>query len=83
MKDLLASLTNSIEAIVSLLVLLFIFLAIFALLGIQVFGGKFKHRLPPSSFGEKIETKIEEDPRSNFNSFSESFSAVFQVNCWK
>ena len=44
LQNLLGSLINSIEAIVSLLVLLFLFLGIFALLGTQVFGGKFRWR---------------------------------------
>ena len=44
LQNLLGSLINSIEAIVSLLVLLFLFLGIFALLGTQVFGGKFRCR---------------------------------------
>ena len=46
LQNLLGSLINSIEAIVSLLVLLFLFLGIFALLGTQVFGGKFRWTQP-------------------------------------
>ena len=56
---------------VSLLVLLFLFLGIFALLGTQVFGGKFKERKSNRGGFSK--------PRANFDSFSESFYAVFQV----
>ena len=36
-----ASLINSMRAIASLLLLLFLFIVIFSLLGMQVFGGKF------------------------------------------
>ena len=67
----LGSLINSIEAIVSLLVLLFLFLGIFALLGTQVFGGKFRER--------KVSGRGFSKPRANFDTFSESFYAVFQV----
>ena len=71
LQNLLGSLINSIEAIVSLLVLLFLFLGIFALLGTQVFGGKFRER--------KVSGKGFGKPRANFDTFSESFYAVFQV----
>ena len=64
----------SIPLPVSLLVLLFLFLGIFALLGTQVFGGKFKERKSPV-FGYS-------KPRANFDSFVESFFAVFQVWRW-
>ena len=57
---------------VSLLVLLFLFLGIFALLGTQVFGGKFKERRTKEGSGFS-------KPRANFDSFTESFYAVFQV----
>ena len=40
LKNLVASLLNSIKNILSLLVLLFLFILIFALLGMQTFGGK-------------------------------------------
>ena len=71
LQNLLGSLINSIEAIVSLLVLLFLFLGIFALLGTQVFGGKFRER--------KVSGRGFSKPRANFDTFSESFYAVFQV----
>ncbi|KAG7256032.1 hypothetical protein CRUP_002613 [Coryphaenoides rupestris] len=41
LSDLVNSLLNSMKAICSLLLLLFLFLIIFALLGMQLFGGKF------------------------------------------
>ena len=75
MKNLLASLINSIEAIISLLVLLLLFLGIFALLGTQIFGGKFKMRTTMTS-GDKDDVQT---PRANFDSFENSFYAVFQV----
>lgn len=55
------------RAIASLLVLLFLFIVIFALLGMQVFGGKFNGL----EEGEK--------PRSNFDSFWQAMLTVFQV----
>ena len=74
MQNLLASLINSIEAIFSLLVLLFLFLGIFALLGTQIFGSKFKMRLLDNG-GDNMMT-----PRANFDSFEQSFYTVFQVS---
>ncbi len=71
LQNLLASLINSVEAIVSLMVLLFLFLGIFALLGTQVFGGKFTSR--------ERGDRLLERPRSNFDSFSQSLFSVFQV----
>lgn len=67
LRNLVASLINSMRAIASLLVLLFLFIVIFALLGMQVFGGKFNGL----EEGEK--------PRSNFDSFWQAMLTVFQV----
>jgi voltage-dependent calcium channel L type alpha-1D len=51
-----------------LLLLLFLFIVIFALLGMQVFGGKF-------NFNSTVDK-----PRSNFDSFWQSLLTVFQVS---
>ncbi|XP_046597260.1 muscle calcium channel subunit alpha-1 isoform X2 [Neodiprion lecontei] len=67
LSNLVASLLNSIQSIASLLLLLFLFIVIFALLGMQVFGGKFNS---PGS---------QEKPRSNFDSFWQSLLTVFQI----
>ena len=64
MSLLVKSLLDSMSAIVSLLVLLILFISIFAMLGTQLFGGRFQ---PPSS-------------RSRFESFIGSFLTVFQVD---
>ena len=74
LQNLLGSLINSIEAIISLLVLLFLFLGIFALLGTQLFGAKFSERKGPWKGVRK--------PPANFDTFHESFYAVFQVR-WR
>ncbi|ESO06433.1 hypothetical protein HELRODRAFT_160603 [Helobdella robusta] len=66
LRVLVASLLNSMRSIASLLLLLFLFIVIFALLGMQLFGGKF-------SEGEA------EKPRSNFDSFYEALLTVFQI----
>ncbi|XP_065581494.1 muscle calcium channel subunit alpha-1-like isoform X3 [Artemia franciscana] len=66
LSNLVASLLNSIQSIASLLLLLFLFIVIFALLGMQVFGGKFNF-------------ENEELPRSNFDSFWQSLLTVFQI----
>lgn len=66
LRNLVASLINSMRAIASLLLLLFLFIVIFALLGMQVFGGKF-------NFPDK------EKPRHNFDTFYTSLLTVFQI----
>ena len=76
LQNLLVSLTNSIEAIVSLLVLLFLFLGIFALLGSQLFGGKFPSRHVQRGWASNGRVS-----RSSFDTFSQSMQTVFQVNC--
>ncbi|XP_043247671.1 muscle calcium channel subunit alpha-1-like isoform X2 [Amphibalanus amphitrite] len=67
LSNLVASLLNSIQSIASLLLLLFLFIVIFALLGMQVFGGKF-------NFDDS-----DDKPRSNFDSFVQSLLTVFQI----
>ncbi|VVC34211.1 Hypothetical protein CINCED_3A011574 [Cinara cedri] len=67
LSNLVASLLNSIQSIASLLLLLFLFIVIFALLGMQVFGGKFNF--------EASDYK----PRSNFDTFWQSLLTVFQI----
>lgn len=66
LRNLVASLLNSMRSIASLLLLLFLFIVIFALLGMQLFGGRF-------NFPD------EEKPRSNFDSFWQSLLTVFQI----
>lgn len=68
LSNLVASLLNSIQSIASLLLLLFLFIVIFALLGMQVFGGKFNFE------------ETQDKPRSNFDSFWQSLLTVFQVS---
>ncbi|XP_064631937.1 muscle calcium channel subunit alpha-1-like isoform X8 [Lineus longissimus] len=65
LRNLVASLLNSMKSIVSLLLLLFLFIVIFALLGMQLFGGKFNFE--------------SEKPRSNFDTFYQSLLTVFQI----
>ena len=72
LQNLLRSLISSIEAIASLLVLLFLFLGIFALLGSQLFGGKFADR----KFPGVIELR---KSRMNFDTFFNSLFSCFQV----
>ena len=67
LSNLVTSLTNSIQSIASLLVLLFLFMCIFALLGMQVFGAKMNY------------DPLAEKPRGNFDSFGQSILTVFQV----
>jgi len=68
LSNLVASLLNSIQSIASLLLLLFLFIVIFALLGMQVFGGKFN-----------FEGAVDDKPRQNFDSFWQSLLTVFQI----
>ncbi|BES91322.1 Voltage gated calcium channel Hypothetical protein domain [Nesidiocoris tenuis] len=67
LSNLVASLLNSIQSIFSLLLLLFLFIVIFALLGMQVFGGRFNF------------DSHQDKPRHNFDSFIQSLLTVFQI----
>ena len=64
MGNLVKSLVNSISSIFSLLVILFLFIFIFSLLGMQIFGGKFTDSI---------------EARSHFDTFTQSCLTVFQV----
>uniref|UniRef100_A0A671PJU7 Voltage-dependent L-type calcium channel subunit alpha n=1 Tax=Sinocyclocheilus anshuiensis TaxID=1608454 RepID=A0A671PJU7_9TELE len=66
LNNLVASLLNSVKSIASLLLLLFLFIVIFSLLGMQVFGGKF-------NFPDRV------IQRSNFDNFPQALISVFQV----
>ncbi|XP_053462725.1 voltage-dependent L-type calcium channel subunit alpha-1S [Nycticebus coucang] len=66
LSNLVASLLNSIRSIASLLLLLFLFIVIFALLGMQLFGGRYDF--------EDMEVQ-----RSNFDNFPQALISVFQV----
>ncbi|XP_037540726.1 voltage-dependent L-type calcium channel subunit alpha-1D [Nematolebias whitei] len=66
LSDLVTSLLNSMKAICSLLLLLFLFLIIFALLGMQLFGGKFNFD----------DTQMK---RSTFDSFPQALLTCFQI----
>jgi hypothetical protein len=65
LRNLVISLLNSMRSIVSLLFLLFLFILIFALLGMQLFGGEwnFEDGTPPA----------------NFNRFPVALLTVFQI----
>ncbi|XP_049881606.1 muscle calcium channel subunit alpha-1-like isoform X1 [Pectinophora gossypiella] len=67
LSNLVASLLNSIQSIFSLLLLLFLFIMIFALLGMQVFGGKFDY------------APEEEKEKHNFDSFWQAVLTMFQI----
>ncbi|XP_049590546.1 dihydropyridine-sensitive L-type skeletal muscle calcium channel subunit alpha-1 isoform X5 [Syngnathus scovelli] len=66
LSNLVASLLNSVRSIACLLLLLFLFIVIFSLLGMQVFGGKFNFSDQPK-------------PRSTFDSFPQALITVFQI----
>ncbi|XP_008108003.1 voltage-dependent L-type calcium channel subunit alpha-1S isoform X2 [Anolis carolinensis] len=66
LNNLVASLLNSVRSIASLLTLLFLFISVFALLGMQLFGGKF----------DFDDTEIR---RSTFDNFPQALITVFQV----
>ncbi|XP_052056874.1 voltage-dependent L-type calcium channel subunit alpha-1S isoform X1 [Apodemus sylvaticus] len=66
LSNLVASLLNSIRSIASLLLLLFLFIVIFALLGMQLFGGRYDFE----------DTEVR---RSNFDTFPQALISVFQV----
>uniref|UniRef100_A0A3P9KDD1 Voltage-dependent P/Q-type calcium channel subunit alpha-1A n=1 Tax=Oryzias latipes TaxID=8090 RepID=A0A3P9KDD1_ORYLA len=65
LRNLVVSLLNSMKSIVSLLFLLFLFIVVFALLGMQLFGGQFNFEggTPPT----------------NFDTFAAAIMTVFQI----
>nr|XP_015839353.1 PREDICTED: uncharacterized protein LOC661666 isoform X2 [Tribolium castaneum] len=65
LRNLVISLLNSMRSIISLLFLLFLFILIFALLGMQLFGGEFNFD--------------DETPPTNFNTFPIALLTVFQI----
>lgn len=65
LRNLVISLMSSMRSIISLLFLLFLFIMIFAMLGMQLFGGNF-------NFDEGT-------PDSNFNTFGIALLTVFQI----
>lgn len=65
LRNLVVSLLNSMKSIVSLLFLLFLFIVVFALLGMQLFGGQF-------NFDEGT-------PPTNFDTFAAAIMTVFQI----
>lgn len=66
LSNLVASLLNSVRSIASLLLLLFLFIIVFALLGMQLFGGMYDF--------EDMEVR-----RSTFDNFPQALISVFQV----
>ena len=66
LRNLITSLLGSIKSIFSLLFLLLLFIVIFALLGMQLFGGQFR----------KL---YDVNPRTNFDDFWNAVLAVFQI----
>ena len=65
LRNLVIALMNAISSILSLLFLLFLFIFIFALLGMQLFGGFFNFE--------------DGTPTSNFNTITAALLTVFQV----
>ncbi|XP_012056925.1 PREDICTED: voltage-dependent calcium channel type A subunit alpha-1-like [Atta cephalotes] len=65
LRNLMISLLSSMRSIISLLFLLFLFILIFALLGMQLFGGQF-------NFNDGT-------PPTNFNTFPIALLTVFQI----
>uniref|UniRef100_A0A8C4ZFR6 Calcium channel, voltage-dependent, N type, alpha 1B subunit, a n=1 Tax=Gadus morhua TaxID=8049 RepID=A0A8C4ZFR6_GADMO len=65
LRNLVVSLLNSMKSIISLLFLLFLFIVVFALLGMQLFGGQFNFD--------------DETPTTNFDTFPAAILTVFQI----
>ncbi|XP_077778257.1 voltage-dependent N-type calcium channel subunit alpha-1B isoform X4 [Podarcis muralis] len=65
LRNLVVSLLNSMKSIISLLFLLFLFIVVFALLGMQLFGGQFHFS--------------DETPTTNFDTFPTAILTVFQI----
>ncbi|XP_016094871.1 calcium channel, voltage-dependent, P/Q type, alpha 1A subunit, b [Sinocyclocheilus grahami] len=65
LRNLVVSLLSSMKSIISLLFLLFLFIVVFALLGMQLFGGQFNFELGT--------------PPTNFDTFPAAIMTVFQI----
>ncbi|XP_061892790.1 voltage-dependent P/Q-type calcium channel subunit alpha-1A isoform X15 [Entelurus aequoreus] len=65
LRNLVVSLLNSMKSIISLLFLLFLFIVVFALLGMQLFGGQFNFE--------------NGTPPTNFDTFPAAIMTVFQI----
>ena len=65
MNVIISVLSKSISSFIYLALLLLLFIIIFALLGMQIFGGKFNFP--------------EGQPRGNFDSFHSAFVTIFQI----
>nr|AAB60437.1 N-type calcium channel alpha1 subunit [Mus musculus] len=65
LRNLVVSLLNSMKSIISLLFLLFLFIVVFALLGMQLFGGQFNFQ--------------DETPTTIFDTFPAAILTVFQI----
>ncbi|XP_057716493.1 voltage-dependent P/Q-type calcium channel subunit alpha-1A isoform X9 [Corythoichthys intestinalis] len=65
LRNLVVSLLNSMKSIISLLFLLFLFIVVFALLGMQLFGGQFNFE--------------NGTPSTNFDTFPAAIMTVFQI----
>ncbi|KAK2539862.1 Cacna1e [Columba guinea] len=65
LRNLVVSLMSSMKSIISLLFLLFLFIVVFALLGMQLFGGRFNF--------------IDGTPSANFDTFPAAIMTVFQL----
>ncbi|XP_069864597.1 voltage-dependent P/Q-type calcium channel subunit alpha-1A isoform X2 [Dipodomys merriami] len=65
LRNLVVSLLNSMKSIISLLFLLFLFIVVFALLGMQLFGGQFNFE--------------DGTPPTNFDTFPAAIMTVFQI----
>uniref|UniRef100_A0A3B3UQQ2 Voltage-dependent P/Q-type calcium channel subunit alpha-1A n=1 Tax=Poecilia latipinna TaxID=48699 RepID=A0A3B3UQQ2_9TELE len=65
LRNLVVSLLSSMKSIVSLLFLLFLFIVVFALLGMQLFGGQFNFEAGT--------------PPTNFDTFAAAIMTVFQI----
>uniref|UniRef100_A0A3B5AKX1 Voltage-dependent R-type calcium channel subunit alpha-1E-like n=1 Tax=Stegastes partitus TaxID=144197 RepID=A0A3B5AKX1_9TELE len=64
LRNLVVSLMSSMKSIISLLFLLFLFIVVFALLGMQIFGGRFN---------------FEDYTPTNFDTFPAAIMTVFQI----
>uniref|UniRef100_A0A8C2JMJ3 Voltage-dependent P/Q-type calcium channel subunit alpha-1A n=1 Tax=Cyprinus carpio TaxID=7962 RepID=A0A8C2JMJ3_CYPCA len=65
LRNLVVSLLSSMKSIISLLFLLFLFIVVFALLGMQLFGGQFNFE--------------QGTPPTNFDTFPAAIMTVFQI----
>ena len=71
LNQLLGTLTRALPGVCSIFSILFVFILVFAAIGMQIFGGKYKDAI--------LAGKIDEYPRNNYDHFGWAIISVFHI----